>query len=212
MNRTHWRIRSLGLAAWVGLAGLVSCVSSDDAPAGGRVEHPDLGAKEPPLPTSLAPPPAPAPVPSEPSEHPLSLSEVEEPCSGLTRPPLDKAIAEDDPARPWSKNVPKRHCTNDGECGDGFCDRGRCAAIWTSTLQYGQRCERDCRQYGDLPCIDGRYRSCVSDAECAWARHIQDPKCAPDPFVPGARECHGVIGGGGGGIVVPGPPPQRPRP
>jgi hypothetical protein len=29
----------------------------------------------------------------------------------------------------------KRGCKKDDECGDGFCDRGRCAAIWTYPMR-----------------------------------------------------------------------------
>jgi hypothetical protein len=199
MNRKHWRILSAGLAIWMGLASFVSCVSTDDAPAGGRVEHPDPGAKAPP-PTHLAPPPAPTPVSSEPSESPTSPSDVNEQRSRLTLSPLDKAIFEDEPSRPWSKNVPKRRCTNDDECGDGFCDRGRCAAIWTYRPRYGQRCEWD-RQCGVFLCIDGRCRSCESDAECKMS-DVQDPKCRSDSSVPGAYECRGVIGGLGPSVTI----------
>src|SRR5215213_7283298 len=137
MNRMRWKILSAGLAVGMGLASFVSCVSTDDAPAGGRVEHPDPGAKAPP-PTRLAPPVEPTPVSSEPSESPPSPSDMGEQSSGFTRSPLDKAIANDFPSHPWSKNVPKRRCTNDNECGDGFCDRGHCAAIWTASASLGQ--------------------------------------------------------------------------
>jgi hypothetical protein len=196
MNRTRSRILFVELVAWLGLASLVSCVSSDDVPGPGRVEHPDPSSKSPPPPATLSPPPAPAPVPSEPSGHPPPPSDVDKQPSGFTRSPLDKAIAEDDPARPWSKNVPKHQCTNDGECGDGFCNRGRCAAIWTYTLTLGQRCGWDV-QCGSLLCIDGRCRSCVSDTECERV-DVQDGECIPDSYVPGSRECNGVEGSGGG--------------
>jgi hypothetical protein len=53
-------------------------------------------------------------------------------------------------------------------------------------IQYGQPCEEN---RGFLPCIDGRYRSCVSDAECAWTHFAAGPKCVPDKDVPGSREC-----------------------
>ena len=108
--------------------------------------------------------------------------------SGTVFTPLDKAIAENFPARPWSKNVPDRACTNDNECGDGFCDRGQCAAIWTWTEPYGQKCgtipvyhpelcsgpwpdhltESKCEWQERMRClcIDGRCRSCASDDEC----------------------------------------------
>jgi hypothetical protein len=193
MIRTRFRTFVVGLAMWVGLAGLVSCVSTDDAPAGGRVEHP-----------------AQVPVTPAPSEHPSSPADAGEPSSGFQRSPLDQAIAKDDPSRPWSKNVPARSCTDDGECGDGFCDRGRCAAIWTSTLSYGQRCGGN-EWCVHLPCIDGRCRSCVSDAECTWDPELQDPKCTPDPSAPGYHECGGIVGGGAGRTSIRNPLPQRPK-
>jgi hypothetical protein len=174
-DRMGWDLPTVGLAAWVCLCCAVSCSSIEPAPAGGRVERPDPAPAPPPT-TSLAPSPAPAPeTPSPP--------EVEE-----QRP---KTLAEDRPARPWSENVPKRRCKKDDECGDGFCDRGRCAAIWTYIAQYGQPCEGN---FGRLLCIDGRFRSCVSDAECAWVRDVQDPKCRPDVFFdPSGRGCEGML-------------------
>lgn len=207
MNRTCWGFLFVGLASWMGVGVATSCSSSDQALGEGRVEHPDPA---PPPPNNTALPSAQASLTPAPTQHPAPLAVADDPCSGPSRPPLDKAIAEDEPARPWSKNVPTRSCTNDSECGDGYCDRGRCAAIWTSTLQYGQRCERNCPRYGSLPCIDGRYRSCISDKECEWASHIQDAKCAPDSWAPGFRSCDGVVPSIKG-TAVPGPPPQRPR-
>jgi hypothetical protein len=193
MNRTRSRTFVAGIATCVGLAGLVSCVSTDDAPARGRVEHP-----------------AQVPVTPAPSEQPSSFADAGEPSSGFQRSPLDKAIAEDYPRRPWSKNVPARSCTDDGECGDGFCDRGRCAAIWTWTATYGQRCETN-EWCGTMPCIDGRCRSCVSDAECAWDTGVQDPICTPNAFVPGYHKCSGVISGGVDPNRSISPSPQRPK-
>jgi hypothetical protein len=207
MNRTRSRVLFIGLAAWVGLASLASCVSSDDAPAGARVEHPDPGAKAPPPPTRLASSPASTQAASIPSAHPSSSSDVEDPPSGFTRASIDKAIAEDKPSRPWSKSVPERRCTKDDECGDGFCDRGRCAAIWTYRERYGQRCEEDERCAGHL-CIDGRCRSCASDEECTRTESWQsDPKCESSDDIPNARECYGVVGSGHRGIIVPGKNP-----
>ena len=182
-DRRGWHLPTVGLAVWVFLCCAVSCSSSDQAPAGGRIEHPDPAPTPTPTATSLAPSPAPTP------ETPAPPVEVEQ------RP---KTLAEDEPARPWSKNVPKRRCQKDGECGDGFCDRGRCAAVCTYTGQYGQPCEEN---RGSLPCIDGRYRSCVSDAECAWS-NPQHPKCVPDAFVPGGRACTVHVPS----ILPPGPP------
>ena len=182
-DRMGWEFLTVGLAAWLCCA--VSCSSIDPAPVGGRVEHPDPAPAPTPT-TTLAPSSAPVPETSAPSE-------VEE-----QRP---KTLAEDRPARPWSKNVPKRSCKKDDQCGDGFCDRGRCAAVWTYIAQYGQPCEGT-PNGGSRPCIDGRHRSCVSDAECAWSP-LQDPKCVPDPFFdPGGRECGGTLPS----ILPPGPP------
>ena len=204
MNRMRWRTLLAGLAAW-SLAGFVSCVSTDDAPAGGRVEHPDPGAKAPP-PTSLAPLLAPTPASSGPSESPTSPPDTGEQSSGVTLSPLDKAIANDMPSRPWSKNVPKRSCASDDECGDGFCDRGRCAAIWTWRASLGQRCGWD-HQCSVFLCEDGRCRSCASDAECKRS-DVQDPKCIPDFWIPDALSCRGVIGGlGPSGPIAP---PRKP--
>ena len=208
MRRTNLRNFFAGLAAWLSLAGSSSCVSSDDAPAGGRVEHPDPGMPKPLASKNGATPLAQASASSAPSEHPSSVAEVDEPPSGFQRSPLDEAIAKDKPARPWSKNIPKRNCIDDGECGDGFCDRGRCAAIWTWSATYGQRCEND-QRCGYIPCVDGRCRSCVSEAECKRF-DFQDAKCIPNPWVAGFNQCHGVIGSGGF-TVVPGPPPERPK-
>ena len=186
MNRTRFRTFVVGLATWVGLAGLVSCVSTDEAPGRGRVEHP-----------------AQVPVTPAPSEHPSSLADAGEPSSGFQLSPLDKAILEDDPPRPWSKNVPARSCTNDGECGDGFCDRGRCTAIWTYDERYGQRCEWD-GSCGRYLCIDGRCRSCVSDEECTRTESWQsDPECESVDKIPNARECFGVAGSMHRGVKIP---------
>src|ERR1044072_596631 len=121
MNRTRFRILFVGLVAWVGLGFAVSCSSSDQASGEGRVEHPDPTAKAPTPSTHPAPPAEPTAATSAPAEPSPSVSEMDGQPSGKKLPPLDKAIAEDDPARPWSKNVPTRSCKSDGECGDGFC-------------------------------------------------------------------------------------------
>jgi hypothetical protein len=208
MTRTRFRNFFIAFSVSVALAGFVSCSSSDQAPGEGRIEHPDPGAKAPPTPTSLASPPEPTSGISEPPEHPGSPSEVGAPTSGFTRTPLDKVIAEDKPARAWSKNVPKRRCTDDSECGDGFCDRGSCAAIWTWRERYGQRCELD-RWCAGYLCIDGRCRSCASDEECTRTRSWQsNPKCESTDEIPNAHECFGVVGSGPIN-VSPGPPPQK---
>jgi hypothetical protein len=151
----------LGLATGMELAGAVACRSMVDATPGERVVYPTPQA---PAASSLTDGAA---TPDAVPEEMFS--------------PLDIAIASDcvpfaieDWSRPWSQNVLERDCTEDSECGDGHCDRGRCRAIWTCTRRYGQRCVNDrmapssyfqarfCRGI----CIDGRCRSCVSDQEC----------------------------------------------
>ena len=220
MNRTLWGTLFVGLTAWISLGGAVSCLSDDQAPGGGRVEHPvEPGPKAKPSPTASAPssavalPAASAVVTSAPVatstpsvERRLSPSERFEELTGIKLSELEKTIMDDCPERAWSKSVPKRRCTKDNECGDGFCDRGRCAPVWSCTSDYGQPCERD-NHCGVRPCIDGRCRSCKSDTECTGFK-IQDAKCVSDPFVPGARECIGVFPSIPGEIA-PAKPPQN---
>jgi hypothetical protein len=158
MSWTHGSHAFFVLAASAVLTGVASCVSGDEAPAGGRIEHP----------------PARIPMPLASAEAPQDASP---PAEGSFTP-LDVAIAHDcGPGgfRTWSQNVPDRDCTTDGECGDGFCDRGHCAAIKTCVYRYGQRCINGRtapggKAYGQTECIgtcfEGRCRSCVSDEEC----------------------------------------------
>ncbi len=66
-------------------------------------------------------------------------------------------------------------CLADSECDSDFCDRDTCAAL-ESRSGYGQECApppigplgRPISKYKfcSYPCIDGRCRSCSSDAEC----------------------------------------------
>jgi hypothetical protein len=123
-----------------------------------------------------------------------SPSEIYEQRSGRKLSRLDKVIMDDCPERAWSKNVPKRNCTKDSQCGDGFCDQGRCAAIWTCGVDYGNSCEKQ-DHCGSLPCIDGRCRSCVSEADCDWKRGRageSNVTCRGSSVVAGARECGGA--------------------
>jgi hypothetical protein len=213
MNRRRWRPLFAGLLAWIGLGAAASCSSDDQAPGGGRIEHPGGPGptKAPPHAPPFAPSPASAAVSSAPSvDRTPTPSEIYEKNTGLKLSPRDKAIIDDCPERAWSKNVPQRHCTKDDECGDGFCDRDRCASFWTCRPVYGVPCATD-DDCAIRLCIDGRCRSCVSNAECKWDKDNQDPKCTDDPWVPGSRSCRGVAGGRGDGVASPGPVPQRPN-
>lgn len=211
MNLRRSRPFFAGLVAWLGLGGAVSCSSDDQAPGGGRIEHPapQNSTKAKPPPMVQGPASGSAAEMSAPSEDRRpSRSDYYEKQTGIKLSPLDKAILEDCPNRAWSKNVPDRRCMKDDECGDGFCDRNRCAPIWTCGAWYGMRCEKN-DHCGSRPCIDGRCRSCVSDAECAWMHDVQDPICTASPWVPGSRRCHGDVGGEGDGTVAPWPPPKK---
>jgi hypothetical protein len=94
--------------------------------------------------------------------------------------------------------VPDRACRNDDECGDGFCDRGRCAPFWVEYPEYGQTCHAPgtADTCGGLLCVEGRCRSCVSDVECR--KQPGDETCArwgaPEGF-PGRKCGHWISGG-----------------
>ena len=201
-DRRRWRDLFVGLVLWAGLAGIAACSSGEEAPGGGRVAHPvtvNLGTSGPP--GTAAPPPstynAPRPSsqwvtpPPAASRRLLLNSEVYERYRGLKPSPEDKAILDDCPERAWSKNVPNRACTFDNECGDGFCDRDHCAAIWTCGQRHGQRCEKD-MQCG-VVCVDGRCRSCTLDAECVNVLQRSDAECSPNRNEAGARTCTALV-------------------
>lgn len=203
------------LAGWLALACLAACSSSEEAPRGSRVEHPVKPGPKPkpspvvsPLPTIFVQPSTSAPPMPTPSAHRPTPSEIYEEHTKTALSPIEKAIMDDCPPRAWSKNVPKRACTKDEQCGDGFCDRGQCAAIWTCHTSYGQRCVSDdwCSHY---LCLEGRCRSCISTAECKDEPDNQDPQCVLDPwYVPSGRLCHGVAPSKQGDIA-PGLPPTK---
>lgn len=209
----------LWLAVGVGLACVAACSSADEAPGGGRVEHPveprmplsASVASTPPISSSgaMAPPSA-ASLAAPPPARQRTPSEVYEQSTGIQLSPADKTIMDDCPGYSLSKNVPKRACTKDEQCGDGFCDRGHCAAIWTCTVEYGQRCEDDQKCGVHYLCLEGRCRSCVTDAECKPYPTNIDPKCVPDPFyVPSSRQCRGWVPSILGSSA-PGPLPKPP--
>lgn len=188
MSCTHAKILGVALAGAVSLTGAASCGSTDEAPLGTRVQHPD--------------PRAPRRTSSANDAVNAGSSSPAEPFSAL-----DKVIALDcrevnglSVSRPWSQNVPDRDCASDDECGDGFCDRGRCAAIWTCGERIGQRCVNG--EVAPNPrlsdschglCLEGRCRSCVSDEECVKKIGVRDAICNPGKEKNGGRIC-AVIG------------------
>lgn len=94
-----------------------------------------------------------------------SGSEYIEWTTGLKLSPEERSRVDQCPRRPWSKNVPSQACTEHTECGDGFCDRGQCTAIYTCLQNLGARCEtNDHCPY--LLCINGRCSSCATHDEC----------------------------------------------
>jgi hypothetical protein len=146
-NRMH---RRFALCAVLVSTAVASCSSVEPAPGGGHAEH--AGNR------------VPVPVPS------VNAGQIASPSASMgPLSPLDWAIRDDCPPRPWSKNVPDRPCTEDRECGDGFCDRDHCAAIWTCSERYGQRCYGPRSERSGLCnglCLEGRCRTCSSDDEC----------------------------------------------
>jgi hypothetical protein len=193
------RMLLIGLAAWVALASAASCASSDKPHSGVRIEHRMNASAS----ASLAPPPPPSAFPAPPvastavEQSPsaqciLLRSERYEERTGIRLSPRETALMNDCPPRAWSENVPRRPCTRDDQCGDGFCDRGRCAEIWSCGSDYGRECTKGVDNCYLYPCIDGRCRSCTSNAECDWKRGL-DPKesgiVCREAYLPGAREC-----------------------
>jgi len=172
-KQTHWLRSLLAFGSMLGITAMASCSSGNSVPGGGRVAY--------------AGNPIPAQVPSaEPDEEPIRLRSVG-PLS-----PLDWAILNDCPARPWSKNVPNRACAEDDECGDGFCDRDHCAVIWTCDERYGQRCygpRSEKSGWCNGLCIEGRCRTCLSDDECVTDLGKADAMCNPYPDRIGGRTC-----------------------
>jgi hypothetical protein len=178
-----------------GLALLLACSAVDEPSSAGRIESP---AKVSPMASWLIPSSSPSasnssPMdvhpgppyprgkdvhPAPPFRKPSDFVGVWPPPPsqwwGLKLTPLERLIADTCPEQPWSQNVPDIDCTNDDECGDGFCDRGYCERIWTCAWGVGQRCDAD-KQCGGL-CIEGRCRSCISNAEC-------ETKLSPEPAV-----------------------------
>jgi hypothetical protein len=157
----------------LGSTATASCSSVEPAPGGGHVEH--AGNR------------VPAPIPSV-----DAAQTARPPASTGPLSPLDWAIRDDCPPRPWSKDVPARACTEDSECGDGYCDRDHCAAIWTCSQHYGQRCYGPRSERSGLCsglCLEGRCRTCLSDDECVRELGSRGAVCNRSPDTSGGRAC-----------------------
>jgi hypothetical protein len=187
MNKPSQAIQWISLL-FLGMGALASCSAVDEPPFGALLEPPGKANASKPLnpsePTVHPGPPYPT---SEPGFHlPMPPSEA----LGIKLSPLETIIAETCRSQVWSQYVPNKDCTKDNECGDGFCDRGHCGAIVTCTWRMGQRCKAN-NQCPGL-CIDGRCRSCVSNAECAskYGRAITECDPAPPGLTGMGRFCN----------------------
>ena len=172
VKHMRWGHGLLGLFTVLGIAAIASCSSSNSAPGGNRVEPA----------RSLRTAPISSAAPDQDANLALSVGPLS---------PLDRAISEMCPPRPLSQNVPERACTKDSECGDGFCNRDHCAAIWTCDQRYGQRCygpEHEKTGWCIGLCIEGRCRSCLSNEECI-AEFGGGAECNPNPTWSGGRRC-----------------------
>lgn len=185
--RFQWIVPTLIFLCWT-----VSCSAMDDAIGGNRAEGPsDAVLKTAPSASATQPPGVAASSAPSPQTSSPAAGRTESP-SEADLLPIDKAIAEDCPERALSKNVPKAACSTDQQCGDGFCDRGRCAAIWTCNVRYSKHCERDAQCGTRYLCIQGRCSSCISDSECMSTPNNLNPSCVPYPTIPGAVGCYGT--------------------
>jgi hypothetical protein len=106
---------------------------------------------------------------------------------------LAAACVPQQPAEPAKTNAAERGCKADQDCPSGFCDRGVCQA---PSGIYGRPCQAAPRGpdglrdsmlsvCGAYLCVDGRCRSCSSDAECR--SEVGSPKCYKLEGEPGMR-------------------------
>ena len=150
----------LGLAAGVGIGCSISCSAAENGPSSPVATPPEMHRA---IPASSgaeilysATPTAAASASAKPPAGPQDVQAW--PCGAQP-----EHISGTPPARALSHHVPDRACSEERECGDGFCDRGRCAPIWE--VEYGQRCTMTC-QCGPFLCLEGRCRSCLHHTEC----------------------------------------------
>ena len=173
---------SIGL----GLGSMVSCSAAENGPSSPVATAPEMhraipassGAK---LPNSATP----TAVASASAKPPTGPQDVETwPCD------VHPYILGASRTHALSHHVPDRACTEESECGDGFCDRGRCAPIWEEI--YGQRCTMAC-QCQPFLCIEGRCSSCLRHADCG-RRGLVCSQNSIVTTVPVANDCGGVLG------------------
>lgn len=103
-------------------------------------------------------------------------------------------------------------CARDADCRSGFCDLGRCAEL-IGPLHYGFECSPEPPgappgRCGPYLCLDGRCRSCQSDAQCQDSRGA--PTCAVFEERPG-KQCGRIVEGARPATPAK-PPPTSPRP
>lgn len=170
MKQMPWRRALSGICRMLGIAAAASCSQA----------HGEASV----IPGDIATASVPSAEPDQDAIPPPSVGQLS---------PLDRAISDICPARPWSKNVPERACTKDSECGDGFCDRDHCAAIWTCHERYGQRCygpDRDKKTgWCQGLCLDGRCRSCLSNEDCIAELDNSAAECGPTRDRAGLQGC-----------------------
>lgn len=198
------------------ILGLVACSASDEPSFGARIESP--AKVNPPLsatPTSSSPPPTSSEPPMAHPGPPYPTGTGPWPAPPFSKPliyigpwppkpstwwdfklsPLEKLILDICPEQVWSQNVPDVACKMDDECGDGFCDRGHCNAIWTCRVRSGMPCitHEHCLGSSIGLCIDGRCRSCKTHDECEAAHPGKGLVCNVRQRPPYPRLC-GVLG------------------
>lgn len=153
------RTSFLGFAAAVGVGCFISCSAVESGPslvATAPGTHREIPVSSGAELSSSATPTAAASASAKAATDPQDVQAW--PCGA--RP---EHIAGAPPPHALSQHVKDRACSEDSECGDGFCDRGHCAPIWEE--EYGQRCTMTC-QCGSFLCIEGRCRSCLHHKEC----------------------------------------------
>lgn len=198
-NAMKTQAQRIILARLVAAAGLlVSCSAAEDGPRG-PIENPPRGRLWAPVGSgSQVPMPSTATAPTKAATSPKDLVALS--CEARASHYFGPTI------RAFSQKVPDRACGDDGECGDGFCDRGRCAPIRED--EYGQRCTETC-QCAPYVCFEGRCRSCLHHAECT-GKGVGN-MCGigvPSSSIPFAYGCGGV---GPHETQMP-PEPVRPPP